>query len=55
MYTTGMAGPNETKDLIRQWAWQITELGIHRRETASLYQPHDHVQSLFGAYFYTDM
>ncbi|GMK58681.1 hypothetical protein CspeluHIS016_0601230 [Cutaneotrichosporon spelunceum] len=54
-FSIGMGGPAETKDLLQQMAWQVKELGLHRRETASLYQPHDQVGALFSAFFYAEM
>lgn len=54
-FSIGMGGPAESKDLLQQMAWQVKELGLHRRQTASLYQPHDQVGALFSAFFYTEM
>ncbi|KAL1410483.1 hypothetical protein Q8F55_004496 [Vanrija albida] len=54
-FAFGVGGPAETRTVLSQLAWQVKELGLHHRSTATLYQPQEQASTLFSAYFYADL
>ena len=44
----------ETRDILRRMAWQVHELGLHRKETAEAYPPEARVERMLWATLYND-
>ena len=45
---------SENRTLVEMMAWQVRQLGLHRKAMSTLYPPQDMTQILFSTYFYMD-
>lgn len=53
-YASGNGGAQEHCDLMKEMAWQMEGLGLHRRATVNLYPPAELTGPLAAAFFYQD-
>lgn len=47
-------GTAEYGEVTAHWAWQIRELGLHKRATAQLYPVQDMTDTLLATYCYAE-
>lgn len=47
-------GLEEYRDITSMWAWQVSELGLHKQATAQLYTSQDMSETMLASYCYSE-